>query len=127
MVYIVINLTPLLTGIRGTLSLGAGEVVYPLIDLPPSENGAISVFVTVANPELEYTVIFPEQTIEGVTYSETASQFFTLITNALVNVTLTPKAVTPPPPEIPPISGLGLGLLVAVIAGVFIFTQKKKK
>lgn len=121
MPYLTVNLTPSLTGIRGTLSLISDETVYPLIDLPPSDNGFISTFITVANPELDFAVIFPQQTIEGITYAETASRLFTLITNALINVTLTPKAVTAPP-----ISGLGLGLLLAIVAGAFIFTKKKK-
>lgn len=127
MVYLTVNLSPSLTGVLGTLSLGSGDIIYPLIDLPPSDNGAISAFVGVANPELEFTVIFPEQTVEGVTYGETASEFFDLVTNVLVNVTLTPKAVTPPPPVPPPMPGLGLGVLVAFVAGVFILGKKKKK
>ena len=119
MPYLTVNLTPTLTGVLGTLSLISGETVYPLIELPPSDNGFISVFVTVTDPTVDFAVIFPQQTLEGVTYAETASTVFTLITNVLVNVTLTPKPVIP----IPTVSGLGL--LVAIVAGVFIFAKKK--
>ncbi|KKL18756.1 hypothetical protein LCGC14_2472350 [marine sediment metagenome] len=126
MVQLAVNLTPLLTGVQGTLYLISGETVYPLYDLPPSIDGFISFGISVSDPMADFAIIFPEQTIEGVTYGETASTFFNLVTNALVNVILTPKADIPPPPEVPPMTGLGLGLLVAVVAGVFIFGKKKK-
>lgn len=120
MVQLVVNLTPLLTGARGTLYLISGDTVHRIIDLPPSIDGFITFGILVANPNRDFTLIFPEQTLEGITYAEAASGSFNLVTNVLVNVTLTPKAVTPPTVAAP------LGLLLAIVAGAFIFTKKKK-
>ncbi len=120
MVQLVINLTPTLTGVLGTLYLISGETIHRIIDLPPSVDGFISFGVAVSNPNRDFTIIFPEQTIEDITYAEAASESFNLLTNVLVNVTLTPKAVTPPTIS-------GLGLLVAIVAGVFFLSKKKKK
>lgn len=117
MPYLTVNLTPPLTGALGTLYLISGETVYPILNLPPSDNGVISTFITVSAPEMDYAVIFPEQTIEGITYDETASTLFNLITNVMIGVTLTPKAVIPIPMS-------GLGVLVAVAAALFIFGKK---
>lgn len=117
MPYITINLTPLLTGALGTLYLTYEGTVYPILDLPPSENGTISTFIAVSAPEDDYFVLFLEQTVEGVTYAEAASSIFNLITNVMIGVTLTPTAITPP--TMP-----GLGILVAIAAGVFILSQK---
>ena len=122
MVQLAVNLTPLLTGAQGTLYLISGETVYPLYDLPPSIAGFTSFGISVSDPMADFAIVFPEQTIEGITYGEVASELFNLITNVMVNVTLTPKAVTPPS-----IVAGSLGLLVAIVAGVFIFTKKKKK
>lgn len=118
MPYLTVNLTPALTGALGTLCLTFEGTVYPLIDLPPSDNGVVSTFIVVTAPESDFFVLFPEQTVEGVTYGEAASSLFNLITNVMVNVTLTPKAVTPIP--VP----AGLGILAAIAAAVFIFGKK---
>ena len=119
MPYVTVNLTPPLTGAQGTICFISGETVYPLLDLPPSDYGAISFFIAVSAPELDYAVIFPEQTVDGVTYLETSSELFNLITNVMLNVTLTPKAVTPPPVPV------NIGVLVAVaVAGVLLLGKK---
>ncbi|GAJ03131.1 unnamed protein product, partial [marine sediment metagenome] len=69
-------------------------------------------------PEANYVVIFPQQTIDGITYAEASSELFNLITDVMTGVTLTPKPVTP-------VTG-SLGILAAVAAVAFILTKKKK-
>ena len=117
MPYLTVNLTPPLTGALGTLYLTYEGTIYPIIDLPPSDAGVISTFITVSAPESDYFVLFPEQTVEGIPYAEAASSIFNLITNIMIGVTLTPKAITPLPVS-------GLGVLVAVAAALFIFGKK---
>ena len=117
MPYLTVNLTPPLTGVQGTLYFTYEDILEPLLNLPPSIDGVTTVFIAVSAPEADYIVIFPEQTIEGVTYAEASSEFFNLITNVMVGVTLTPKAVIP-------VTG-SMGILAAVAAAAFILTKKK--
>jgi len=117
MPYLTVNLLPPLTGVQGTLYFTYEDIIEPLLNLPPSIDGVTTVFIAVSAPEADYIVIFPEQTIEGVTYAEASSEFFNLITNVMVGVTLTPKAVIP-------VTG-SMGILAAVAAAAFILTKKK--
>ena len=118
MVQLTVNLSPLLTGVQGKLFLVVGEEIYPVIDLPLSVNGLISVSIAVSSPELDYTVIFPGQTIEGVTYREIMSPLFNLVSDVALNVTLTP--VTEPEPPLPPVESLLLTIGSAVTGIVLI-------
>ena len=118
MVQLTVNLSPLLTGVKGKLYLAAGEEIYPVIDLPLSQNGVISISIAVSSPELDYAVIFPGQTIEGVTYREIMSPLFNLLTDVTLNMTLTP--VTEPEPPLPPVDSLLLTIGSAVTGIVLI-------
>ena len=119
--YLIVNLLPPLTGVRGTLYFTYEGTVQPLLDLPPSVNGVVTTYIATSAPEADYVVIFPEQTIEGVTYAEASSELFNLITNVMIGVTLQPKEVVPPTPVLG-----SLGILAAVAAAAFILTKKKK-
>lgn len=101
MVQITVNLTPPLTGVEGTLHLVIGEQIYPIINLPLSENGIISGGIAVSSPDLDYAIIIPKQTIDGVTYLETMSTLFNLLSNVNINMILPPE--TPPKPPTPPV------------------------
>lgn len=100
MVQITVNLSPPLTGAQSKLYLVVGDVVYPVIDLPPSANGIISISIGVSSPDLDYAVIFPAQTVEGVAYLETMSTVFNLLSDVTLNMILEP--VTEPEPPTPP-------------------------
>ena len=117
MVRLTVNLMPPLTGVQGKLYLVVGEEIYPIIDLPLSQNGIISVSIAVSSPELDYAVIFPAQTIEGVTYAEVMSPLFNLILDVTLDMTLT----GPEPPPAP----MNIGVLVAVAAGLYLLFGKK--
>ncbi len=56
-----------------------------------------SIDISTSAPELEYAVIFPEQTIEGVTYIETMSKLFNLLSNVTLNMILAPVTEPEPP------------------------------
>jgi len=118
MVRLTVNLSPPLTGVQGSLYLVVGEEIYPVIDLPLSQNGVISISIAVSSPELDYAVIFPGQTIEGVTYREIMSPLFNLLTDVTLNMTLTP--VTEPEPPLPPVDSLLLTIGSAVTGIVLI-------
>ena len=118
-----INLTPQLSGVIGTLNLVYTGIYYPLLDLPLSEFGLISVGVSVGSPESEYAVVFLETEIDGVRYQATETPLFNLVNSVTIDLTLEP--VTPPePPPVPPSpgptipfaelvvpAGVGLGLM----------------
>jgi len=116
-VYLIMNLTPPLTGIRGTLYSTYEDILEPFLDLPPSIDGVVTAYIVTSAPEADYVVIFPEQTIEGITYAEASSELFNLISNVMMGVTLRPKAV---------IAVLGrIGILAAVASVAFLLTKKK--
>lgn len=117
MPYLIVNLTPPLTGVYGTLYFTYEGAVEPLMNLPPSVDGVVTTFIATTAPEADYVVIFPQQTIDGITYAEASSELFNLISNAMTSVTLTPK------PVIPVMGSLGI---LAVIAAVAFFLTKKK-
>ncbi len=116
MVQITVNLSPSLTGAQSKLYLVVGDAIYPIIDLPPSQNGVISSSIAVSSPELDYTLIFPEQTIEGIAYVETMSSLFNLISDVVLNMILEP--VTPPTPPVdllwPAVSSAIMGTLAVI-------------
>ncbi len=114
MVQLTINLSPPLTGAQSKLHLIVGDAVYLVIDLPPSVNGLISMGISVSSPELDYAVILPEQTLEGVAYREVMSQLFTLVSDVTLNIVLTP--VTEPEPPTPTAESL-LPTVASAIAG----------
>ncbi len=101
MVILTINLSPPLTGAQSKLYLIIGSEASPLIDLPPTANGVMSASIGVSGPVLDYAVIFPAQTVEGVAYLETMSTLFNLVSDVTLNMTLNP--VTEPEPPTPPI------------------------
>ena len=96
-----INLTPQLTGVIGTLNLVYTGIYYPLIDLPPSDFGLISVTVSVGSPESEYAVTFLETEIDGVRYQATETPLFNRVTAVTIVLTLEPVTPPEPPPEPP--------------------------
>ncbi|KKM99098.1 hypothetical protein LCGC14_1151290 [marine sediment metagenome] len=117
MVQLTVNLSPPLTGVQSKLHLIVGDAVYPVIDLPPSVNGLISMGISVSSPELDYAVILPEQTVEGVAYLETMSTLFNLLSDVTLSMTLTPVTEPEPPtPPIPPVESL-LPAVASAIAG----------
>ncbi len=114
MVQLTVNLSPPLTGAQSKLHLVVGDAVYPVIDLPPSANGIINISIGVSSPQLDYAVILPEQTVEGVAYAETMSTIFNLLSNVTLNLTLTP--VNEPEPPTPPVESL-IPAIASAIAG----------
>ena len=100
MVQLTVNLSPFLTGAQSKLYIIIGGEATHLIDLPPTENGVMSISIAVSGPQLEYAVIFPAQTIEDVAYLETRSTLFHLVSDVTLSMTLTP--VTEPEPPTPP-------------------------
>ena len=118
MVQLTVNLSPPLTGAQSKLHLIVGDAVYPVIDLPPSVNGLISMGISVSSPELDYAVILPEQTIEGVAYREVMSQLFTLISDVTLNIVLTPVTEPEPPtPPMPPAESM-LSAIGSAVTGI---------
>lgn len=124
MVQITVSLTPQLTGVQGKLHMVIGDQIYPVINLPLSENGIISGGIAVSSPELDYAVIIPEQTINGIIYLESMSTLFNLLSNVNLNMILEPKfPPTPPTPPLPPVEYgsiavpaiLGLVVMLAAI------------
>ena len=97
---LVINLTPQLTGVIGTLNLVYTGIYYPIFDLPPSVAGIITSEVSVGSPESEYAVVFLETEIDGVRYQATETPLFNLVNAVTIDLTLEP--VTPPEPPTPP-------------------------
>lgn len=63
--------------------------------MPTSVDGIISASVGVTSPSLVYVLVFPEQTIGGVTYRETESARFDLLNDVFLNVVLRPTGVLP--------------------------------
>ncbi len=117
MVQLTVNLSPSLTGAQSKLYLVVGDAIYPVIDLPPSQNGVIDINITTSSPSLDYAVILPEQTIEGVAYREVMSTLFNLVSDVTLNMVLTPVTEPePPPPPIPPAESL-LPTIASAIAG----------
>ncbi len=114
MVQLTVNISPPLTGAQSKLYVVIGETPYPVIDLPPSANGLTRVSIAVSSPHLDYAVIFPAQTVEGVAYVETMSQLFNLISDVALNMILEP--VTPPIPPPPPVE-LPLPAITSAIMG----------
>lgn len=118
MVQLTVNLSPPLTGVQSKLHLIVGDAVYPVIDLPPSVNGLISMGISVSSPELDYAVILPEQTIEGVAYREVMSQLFNLVSDVTLNIVLTPVTEPePPPPPMPPAESM-LSAIGSAVTGI---------
>ncbi len=90
MVNLTVYLTPELTGALGKLVYIYGDTVYPIINLPASVDGVITSGVAVSSPELDFAVLFLEQTVGGVKYAEVMSSLFNLLSDVNVNVTLEP-------------------------------------
>lgn len=112
MVLLTVNLTPPLSGAQGKLYLVYGDNTYPIIDLPFSQEGIITTSIAVSSPQLDYAVILPEQTINGVKYYETMSTLFHLVSNVTISMTL--ESETPPPPPPPPAGEVNIAIPVIV-------------
>jgi len=127
MVTLTIRLTPPLTGIAGDLYYIYDENYYYLMPLgETSTNGLIEVTLTTSAPQMEYAVIFPEQTVEDTTIYETGTPRFNLTSNVTLNITLKTEAPpTPPPPPSPPIKMkipyMALPPLIAGAVLVYVF------
>ncbi len=117
MVILTINLSPPLTGAQSKLYYVIGGEATALIDLPPSANGVTRISIGVSNPELDFAVIFPAQTVEGVAYREAMSTLFNLVSDVTLSMTLTPVTEPKPPSPTPPTESL-LPAVVSAIAGV---------
>ncbi len=116
MVILTVNLSPPLTGAQSKLYLIIGDEATAIIDLPPSANGVMSISIGVSGPELDFAVIFPAQTVEGVAYLESRSQLFNLVSDITLNMTLTP-VTEPEPPTPPPTIEYPLPAITSAIAG----------
>ncbi len=117
MVQLTVNLSPPLTGAQSKLYYVIGGEATALIDLPPTANGVMSVNVNVTGPQLDFAVIFPAQTVEGVAYREAMSTLFNLLSDVTLSMTLTP--VTEPPTTPPTIESL-LPAVASAIAGALV-------
>lgn len=116
MVILTVNLSPPLTGAQSKLYVIIGGEATSLIDLPPTANGVTSISIAVSGPELDFAVIFPSQTVEGVAYLETMSPLFNLVSDVTLNVTLEP-VTEPEPPTPPPTIESPLPAIASAIVG----------
>ncbi len=116
MVILTVNLSPSLTGAQSKLYYVVGGEATAIINLPPSANGVTRASIGVSGPQLDYAVIFPAQTVEGVAYSEAMSQLFNLASDVTLNMTLTPVTEPEPPTPTPPAESL-LQAVASVIVG----------
>ncbi len=116
MVILTVNLSPPLTGAQSKLYVVIGGEASPLVDLPPTANGVTSISIAVSGPELDFAVIFPAQTVEGVAYLETMSPLFNLVSDVTLNVTLEP-VTEPEPPTPPPTIESPLPAIASAITG----------
>lgn len=107
MVILTVNLNPPVTGIESKLYLVFGSGTQPIIDLPISVNGIIDASIGISGAHLDYTIIIPEQTLEGVTYRGSQSPVFKLVSDVTLSMNLNPLTppTTPPttPPPLPPV------------------------
>jgi len=118
---ITIYIDPPRTGILGKLYYIVSGVYYSLTDLPTSIDGVIIAGVGTNYPELTYIVVFPRQTVNGVTYEETKSTTFNLYGDITLEVALIPVAPTTP---LTPLSGIVIATQLAVGLGLVFFKRK---
>jgi len=116
MVNLTVYLDPPLTGALAKLYYIVEGIYFHAIDLPTSVDGIINIGIG-ADPTLVYILVFPQQTIGGVTYRETESETFNLLNDVVLYVTLEPVSEPPTPPK--PITAL-LEMVIPLIAGVAI-------
>ncbi len=130
MVNIRVNFTPTLTGIKGEIWVGflvGGEIVwYYIMDVPPSVDGVMDFGYADGARLSPHRIIFPEQTINGVTYQEARTGDFFTQDDITFNINLT--AVEPPPPEIPPTKDILpiLAVIGVVVAAALIYKRSKR-
>ena len=93
MVAITINLSPPLSGVLGSLYLVTGEIYNKIFDLPLTENGVIDADITTGYPELDYIILFPGPTVDGVSYMDAETPLFNLLSAHTFNITLVPVEV----------------------------------
>ena len=118
MVVLTINLTPPLTGVAGDIYYIYDENYYFLMPLAKtSTNGLIEVALGTSAPEMDYAVIFPEQTVEGVTILETGTPRFNLTSDVTLNITLNTEI---PPPEKMKIPYIALAPIITGLVLVYI-------
>ena len=92
-----INLVPPVSGVVGVLNVFYDGVYTPVIALPPSVDGQVSVLAETAAPELSYAVIFPSFVYEGVRYKGGETELFDLLNENILSVTFEAMEPTSPP------------------------------
>ena len=102
MANLTVNLSLPLTGLKGTLYFtyfdGENWKRQWVFDLPDSVDGVVTGYFSDIPAPNEFVVVFPEQTVNGVTYKEAITARFTLVGDIVLSVTLEPT--TPPIPPI---------------------------
>ena len=95
---VTVYLTPPLTGALGKIYLVYEGQRFSSIDLPPTISGAVTVSIGSSDPSSTYVVVYPQQTVGGVTYREAESTTFDLLSDVTRYMALTPIGEEPPPP-----------------------------
>lgn len=89
LLYVMIH--PPLTGVKSELWYKVEDIIGKLTPLPDSVDGIIDIGLGSTSPEYSYFIRVPEQTINGVTYMSVDSNFFNLLTDTYIDITMIPK------------------------------------